>query len=439
MPREYNRKHAEGGFWSSMRKQGLAIFILAGILGTGIASSQQPAPGGTPGGTPGPTPGGTPGPGSPGGTPGNIPGRPGQPGQFPGGQPGQQFPEMRRPIFLSGKVQMADGSPLPEPVAIERVCNGVARVEGFTNAKGSFNIELGRNANMFMDASQGSFDGTMSGASQGSFGGLNGANGPNQGISERDLFGCELRAQLPGFRSDVVTLANRRAFDNPDLGIILMHRMGNVQGLTVSATTAAAPKEAQKAFEKGRKAFDKQKYDDAQRELAKAVEIYPKYAVAWSALGRTYEARKEYEEARKAYQSALAADSKLVPPYEGLYMIAVREANWKDVADTTDTIIRLNPFDFPHAFYFNAIARLNLNDLPAAEKSCREFLKMDKQRRLPKASYVLGIILAQKAEYGEAAQHLKSFLEAAPNAKEAETVRRQLAEVEKFAKATPQQ
>jgi hypothetical protein len=42
----------------------------------------------------------------------------------------QQFPDMmQRPIFLSGKVIMEDGTPPPDSVVIERVCNGMPRPE----------------------------------------------------------------------------------------------------------------------------------------------------------------------------------------------------------------------------------------------------------------------------------------------------------------------
>ena len=71
---------------------------------------------------------------------------------------GQQFPEMRRPIFLSGKVMLEDGTPPPEPVIVERVCNGTPRPEGYTDRKGRFSFELGRNTHMMADASVGSMN-----------------------------------------------------------------------------------------------------------------------------------------------------------------------------------------------------------------------------------------------------------------------------------------
>src|SRR5205809_80391 len=78
-------------------------------------------------------------------------------------------------------------------------------------------------------------------------GGLGGAS-RGGGFSERDLMGCEIRAALPGFRSDVVNLSGRRAFDNPDVGTIVLHRLANVEGVTISAVSLQAPKDAKKAY-----------------------------------------------------------------------------------------------------------------------------------------------------------------------------------------------
>src|SRR3954464_4985940 len=76
-------------------------------------------------------------PTAPGGNTGSTtnPGR----NPFPGTNPTQtnpndqmnRFPEEQRPIFLSGKVMLDDGTPA-ESVVIERVCNGNPRAEAYT-------------------------------------------------------------------------------------------------------------------------------------------------------------------------------------------------------------------------------------------------------------------------------------------------------------------
>src|SRR5204863_8182902 len=102
--------------------------------------------------------------------------------------------------------------------------------------------------------------------------GNSGGMGSSGSMMGRDLMNCDLRANLPGYRSDVVNLAGHRMFDNPDVGTIILHRLGNVEGNTISATSLAAPKDAKKAYEKGKEALKKKKPADAEKEFQKAVE-----------------------------------------------------------------------------------------------------------------------------------------------------------------------
>lgn len=412
-------------------------------LAVGIAISMQPAfsQAAPPQGAPpqsGPTPGGgiAPGPTSPGGQT-TIPGR-GDRNQIPdmGDRQRSQFPEMQRPIFLSGKVVLQDGTPPPDSVTIERVCNGIARPEAYTDSKGRFSFQLGQNVGVLQDASVSSAAEPGFG-SPGGFGGnqRGGVGNSRGGINERDLMGCELRAVLPGFRSESVNLAGRRMFDNPDVGTIILRRLGNVEGSTISATSLQAPKDAKKAFEKGRD-LSKKKIEEAQKELEKAVQVYPKYATAWFELGRLAEQQNKVEDARKAYGEALAADPKFVSPYLQLALMAARENKWQEVADTTDRVVKLDPFDFPVAFFYNSVANYNLRKIDAAEKSAREAQKLDTQHRIPKVDHLLGIILAEKQDYSGAAEQMRSYLKFAPGAQDADKVKTQLTELEKLSGPT---
>ncbi len=330
---------------------------------------------------------------------------------------------MERPMFLSGKVMLSDGTPPPDSVKIERVCGGRIIPEAMTDRKGRFSFQIGQNSSMLMDASS-------SGPGRNSPGGMMGSNNMG-GIRERDLFSCELRASLPGFRSDIVNLANRKFMDNPEVGTIILHRLGNVQGLTISATTMAAPKDARKAYEKGHEALGKNKLEDAQKHLEKAVAEYPKYAVAWYDLGLVHEKQKNTEAARNDFGQALAADSKFISPYDILAQMAARDGKWEEVAEITDKIIRLNPVDFPRAYFLNSVAKLNLNKLDEAEKSAKELLVMDSRHQIPKAEHVMGIILAQKQDFPAATAHMRKFIELAQPGSDVEVAKKQLAEMEK--------
>jgi tetratricopeptide (TPR) repeat protein len=313
-----------------------------------------------------------------------------------------------------------DGTPPPTGVQIERVCGMTVRTEGYTNQKGQFSFQLGQNQQMMLDASQSSVGdiGNMSRGGQG-------------GISERELNGCEVRANLPGFRSDVVMLAGRRSMDNPDVGIIVLHRLAKVEGFTFSGTSINAPKEATKAYEKGSQAAKKKKWKDAEEQLRKAVDAYPKYAVAWYELGTVYHQQNNVPQAREAYQNAIKADEKYVSPYAQLARIEGAEQKWPNVAELTAKVIRLNPYFSPDMYYISAVANFNLQKLDVAEDHAREASKMDPQQRNPRISQLLGLLLAQKEAYPEAAENMRAFLKRVPDGPDAENVKKQLAEVER--------
>lgn len=342
--------------------------------------------------------------------------------------PGNNVPE-QRPIFISGKVALSDGTAPSEPVKIERVCNGSPRLEARTDRKGRFSFQLGQNLE-FQDASANGQDGFGGG-----FGAPRGPGfGSNSSLRDNNLFGCELRATLPGYRSDPVSLANIHYLDNPDLGTIILHPIAHVEGLTVSATTALAPKDARKAYEKGLEAAGKKNPDEAQKDFEKAVAVYPKYAAAWFALGQINEQRDHGEEARKAYDQSIAADSKFVPPYERLSFMALKESKWQELADTTDHMLQLNPYDYPSGYYLSSVANLQLQHLDVAEKNAREAIRLDPLKKNARVHYVLGLILAQKREFTASAESLQTFLNADPSAPDADIVRKQLEKVEAAAK-----
>ena len=333
----------------------------------------------------------------------------------------QQNTDIARPIYLSGKVTLDDGTAPPDLVRIEKICGASPRPQGYTDSKGRFNFQLDGNIGVLADASDSSF------GRQSPMGGNTlSRNG------ERNLSGCDLRAVLPGFRSDTVNLSMHRAFDNPNVGTIVLHRLGGVEGTTISYASLNAPKDATRAFEKGREALKKDKQPEAEKQFRKAVEIYPGYATAWYELGRMEESRKQESEAQVDYRKALETDPKYISPYLNLSNMAAKKADWAQTLELTDRAIRLNAVEFPQVFYFNALANLNLRHLDAAEKSAREAKKLDTRKFLVRLDQLLGVILLEKHDYPGAALQMRAYLAANPGATDAGQIRAQLEQLDKL-------
>jgi tetratricopeptide (TPR) repeat protein len=343
-----------------------------------------------------------------------------------------------RPLFVTGNVTLPDGSVPADRVMIERICStNNVRVEGYTDSRGRFSFQIGANLTQLGDASTQVFldpNGT---------GGLSLfdpnpalANSPNP-ATELVFWDCELRGKLPGYISTSLPLAGKRFLDNPNIGTIILTPMAKTEGLTVSATSAAAPKDARKALEKGVEEARKEKWDRAEKELRKAVELHPAYAEAWLELGRLLERRMRDAEAREAYQKAIAADGKYVYPYVELYELAFREEKLQEVADLTDTVLRLNPYEFPMAYYLNGVANLQLKNLEAAERSARKAIEADTRGRNPKTHYLLGMVLVQTHDYAGARTSFQNFVQAAPNDAQRPTAENIIAQIDKALGTAP--
>jgi Flp pilus assembly protein TadD len=249
--------------------------------------------------------------------------------------------------------------------------------------------------------------------------------------------GCELRGSLAGFRSSLLRIPTEEVGGVGPLkvGTIVLERMDKAPGATVSATSLNAPKDARKAYNKGRHALEQHKLPEAQQGLEKAVQLYPQYAAAWVDLGWVYAQQNQLDKARDAFTQARAADGMFVPAYIGLSSLALRESKWADAAEFSARATQLDGVDFPAAFYYNSLANYRLDNMEQAEKSARKAETLGVQRAFPQVSLLLGAILANRRDYADAADQLRSYLKAAPSAPNADKVRQQLADVEKLGAA----
>jgi tetratricopeptide (TPR) repeat protein len=368
-----------------------------------------------------------------------------RPSVTPGNQPnttGPTTPDFsQHPLFLTGKVTMEDGTPPPDSTTIQLVCHSSPRTIGRTDPKGGFSIDLNNRAALMnsSDASENPMPsyggaGPMGSSTNGITRPAAPATGPAsaQGFANsRDLMGCDLQAALPGFRSQAVHLSNPQSLDDPNVGTIIMHRQANVEGTTISLTSALAPKDAKKAMERAQNFVRKQKWDEARQQLQKAVEIYPKFAVAWAELGRIQERQNESDGARKSFAMAMEADGKLVTPYLELAFMASQEKKWQEASDYSERALKLNPVDFPQAYMLNSMSSFYLEKINVAEKSARAGIDRDPEHHFPKMNELLGNVLMKKQDFTGAAEQFRKYLRYAPPDSDTSAARKQLAEIER--------
>jgi tetratricopeptide (TPR) repeat protein len=222
-----------------------------------------------------------------------------------------------------------------------------------------------------------------------------------------------------------------------DLGTITLSRPAGIEGTLYSITSSQAPKAAQKAMEKAAAAIAKKKWDEARPNLLKVVEIYPEHAAAWMELGRMHEGAGNLAEARGAYERAVKADPKFVRPYLLLGGVYHREKNWRGMAEATAAAIKLDPYSYAAAYLLNAISNMRLGNPAAAEVSAKQAVKLDTEHVFPEAEYTLALILDNRGDAQGAVEHLRAFLQLAPNSPGAGSVKGRIAELEQASAAKP--
>lgn len=287
---------------------------------------------------------------------------------------------------LLGKVTV-EGEPLLwNPILVSVMCNGTAVYTTQTDPKGNFAI-----ANVTVP-------GTVT------------AQNDQQRQMETHYEGCAVQASFTGFHSDSITITPHNLRDDPNLGTVTLSRAGaRDSGTAVSSTTQAAPAGAVKAFEKARTELLEQKPERAEKDLEKAVQVYPSFAEAWYQLGRLQQAENSGD-ARNSFTKAVAADPKFVLPYEPLAGMAAQDGQWQDVADDTSHALQLDPVGTVNIWYWNGLANYQLGKVDVAEASILKALAMDPSHTVPNTEQLLAVILAAKADYAGALIHLHNCL-----------------------------
>jgi tetratricopeptide (TPR) repeat protein len=212
------------------------------------------------------------------------------------------------------------------------------------------------------------------------------------------------------------------------------------QALERSVTIDQASR-ADYASRAGRKSFSPQRDGDAQAYLL--------LSVVYLRLGQPDKALKAVNQARtfdamnpqmyRQLSAVLAQQGRRseaeVALMQETAITSLQERKWQDAADASARVAQTDSAGYPSASYLNAMANLRLGQLDAAEKSAREAIRLDTAQRNPLTRYVLGLVLAEKQEYGEAIDSLNVYLRAASNAPDTENVRKQLRNIEELARS----
>jgi tetratricopeptide (TPR) repeat protein len=293
------------------------------------------------------------------------------------------------PIILTGTVTMEDGSPPPFIVSIQRSCSDFqSDTPGpLTNKKGEWIWRL-----------------------------------------EIDPFSvryCVFQAMHPGYKSSTIDASNLN-LNSRDTTLKLpplILRGASIDPYSIRTSGDSMPGRAKGPFEKAMKALDAHKFDEAVSLLQTVTAGSPKFAEGWHALGIVEEKTGKPAEARDAYTHAIDADPKGFPYYVTLARLCIKTKDWQCTLQTADKLIKEDPKNtYSEIYLHKAVAQYELKDLPGAEQSAEEAIRLDPKYTKPREEYVLGRILEAKGDLKAAREHMSKYLELEATAPDAEIV-----------------
>lgn len=317
-------------------------------------------------------------------------------------------------VSLVGKVAAEDGSAIDQGTVIVLQCANSERARVNTDGRGDFSMSLS-----LIEADVGT-----------------GLAQPSPGsISSQEWSQCELYGEASGYQSEHVRLFGAPGFGVVQVGTVMLHSMRKSYdtGASVSVASLAAPEKAKKAFQKGQEQEKKGKWAAACDYFKRAVEVYPRYALAWLELGRSQVQQNDFNSAQQSFQQATQEDPRFVEAYEQIANIAVQRRQWKQLADATGRLVELQPDSTAKFWFLNSAANFNLGNISQAESSATRGLRLDSAHEVPQLEYLYGIILARRGDYKSAVLHMQTYLQRSPHAKDAADAQTKLAEMQKLA------
>jgi len=308
-------------------------------------------------------------------------------------------------VIFHGKVMLEDGSPPGHLVVIQRACTGAQQPiqEGAASGKtGEYMVRLLVN----------------------NFGQVQG------GIDAYAALPCVLEAVDKGFVSTQLDLSDPSILRNARLPTIVLTPM--TRSTIVVSSISGVPHAASRNWELAVKEITARNWAAAEGPLRAVVEAAPVFAPGWAALGSISANLGKPEDARKALQRAVELDPKPFPPYLSLAHAQIELKDWKAAAATAESLIsRDTKHVYVEAYFISALSLYQLHDLDNALSRINDAIRLDKMHELPRAEYVLGLIFEARSDYAAAEQHLRTYVEQHPRAKDLAQVNQRIANLGK--------
>jgi Flp pilus assembly protein TadD len=223
----------------------------------------------------------------------------------------------------------------------------------------------------------------------------------------------------PALRSESVeTDTSRTATGNLNVNLTLSretagdNKLRPAEVFTVAEAEQKIPKQALKAFKEGAKFRRNNEAERALASFTRALTLYPGYFQALAARGDLLVAERRLSDAAKDFDGALKLNPQYGPALRGSGYCKMERREFAEAVKDFEKAISVQP-DNANTYLLLGISYLELDRRPAAKAALVKALTFESRHEL-RAYIYLAKLSARERRYGEAAEELHKYLEAAP-------------------------
>ncbi len=191
----------------------------------------------------------------------------------------------------------------------------------------------------------------------------------------------------------------------------------NLNAGALNATDAAIPKPARKAFDEGLKLQKENKAPLALVQFNQAIELYPNYVQALTERGNLLMQQNKLAEAEADFAQALKLNGKYAPAWRGIGQCQIQQKKFAAAVSNLENAFALEP-NVPITLFLLGYGNLSLNRYEEAKQCLQAALQLD-EKSAARAHVHLGEIFAHEQKFKEAAEEIRAYLKAKPDAADA--------------------
>ena len=229
--------------------------------------------------------------------------------------------------------------------------------------------------------------------------------------------------------ADTSRTAGNRLLVNLYMRTAPAKRQGDAKPGVISAAEASqqVPKEARKAYEDGLKLKGRNQIEKALASFDRAIELYPDYFQALAERGEVRITTNKIDGALGDFEQALRLNKDYGPALRSAGYCKLEQQHFAEAIDYLERATAIEP-GIANSQLFLGIANLALDRREPAGRALTEALKID-SRRAVTAHIYLADLYTRENKFKDAADELRAYLTARPDAPNAQSLAAKEAEL----------